>query len=1005
MDQQSTIGNFPITRTRINRAPTSSMIWLAFAASALASSPNFNRDIRPILSENCFLCHGQDPEHRGGDLRLDIREEAVAARDEGAAIVPGKPAESAIMKRILSKDPDMVMPPPEAHLTALKQEQIRTLEKWIEAGAEYEPHWAFARPVKAALPAGAPAHPVDAFIDARLAAESLPPSPQADPEALVRRLYLDLTGLPPEPAEVDAYLADGSPDRWEKLIDRLMESPHFAERLALPWLDASRYSDTHGFSIDDHRDMWGWRDWVIHAFKNNQPYDQFLTEQVAGDLIPGATPDQIAATGFLRNSMNTHEGGTIAEEYRVAYTLDKVDAVATSMLGLTMKCAQCHDHKYDPISQKEYFQFFAFFNSSSEPGKGATNANTQPVMPYQSPLAGGGIDGLKRRVSELEYLKLHPTEPVVKAREAWEETQKSAGVATAAQPSFPWQQFNPAATKWIWSENPVPDQDVEIRHKITIPAEVREAWLFMTCDDSAEVNINGQKVAKVELWSQPDLQQIGSHLRQGANDILISATNNAGTGGLVAVLAWRTDAGWQTEASGAAWEARRSPDADWKPATVIADFGAAPWNDVTLAVRDAKADASGIANILAIPAAERTAEHWNAVNAAFMKSNDPLVTRMKNVLKGLDVEIKVLQSDIKRGKTTVMVMDHKPELRKTHILIRGAYDQHGEEVGPGVPHVLPPLAASENPNRLDLAKWITREENPLTARVAVNRLWQMIFGRGIVETAGDFGNQGSWPTHPELLDWLAVDFVENGWDLRHVLRVILTSDAYRRSSAATPLQLEKDPRNEWLARSPRSRLPAEIIRDQALAVSGLLDKSIGGPGVHPPQPDLWSEISHFGYNPPFTAQKFYPGRGESTRRRSIYTFWKRTSPPPAMVLFDAPTRETCAVVRGSTNTPLQALVLLNEPQFVEAGVALGRRMLDEGGASSASRISHGFRLVTGRAPTAAELDLLERSFTRHLERYSRDPDAAHQFAGSAEHAAHAMIASTLLNLDETITRP
>jgi hypothetical protein len=370
-----------------------------------------------------------------------------------------------------------------------------------------------------------------------------------------------------------------------------------------------------------------------------------------------------------------------------------------------------------------------------------------------------------------------------------------------------------------------------------------------------------------------------------------------------------------------------------------------------------------------------------------------MVPRMQIAIKTIDVEIKVLQEHVKRGKTTVMVMDHKPELRKTHILIRGAYDQYGEEVTPGVPAVLPPLGTNENATRLDLAKWIVRPDHPLTARVAVNRLWQMVFGRGIVETAGDFGNQGSWPTHPELLDWLAVDLTENHWNLRHTLRTILTSDTYRRTAVTTPEQLEQDPRNQLLARSPRTRLPAEILRDQALAASGLLDRTIGGPGVHPPQPDLWSEISHFGYQHPFTAQVFLGGHGASKHRRSLYTFWKRTSPPPVMALFDAPTRETCSVVRNATNTPLQALVLMNEPQFVEAGAALGRRMIAEGGDSAEARLTHGFRLATGRKPSASELPLLTTALERHLKR------------PGGEEAAYAMIGSTLLNLDEFINRP
>lgn len=779
-NQQVAFDDVTITRT-----PAPKLV------SKSSDSPDYNRDIRPILSENCFLCHGQDPEHRGGDLRLDLREYAVAVRDGITAIVPGDPKNSEIIKRIVSKDPDMVMPQPKAHIPPMSAKQLALLEKWIENGAEYQPHWSFVPPAKKETPA---ANPVDHFINKRLKEKGLKAAPIADDHSLIRRAFLDLTGLPPTLQDLTIYLNDKNSERWEKLINRLMETSQFAERMAMPWLDGARYSDTHGYSIDDHRDMWAWRDWVIHAFQKNQPYDQFVREQISGDLIPNATPDQIAATGFLRNSMNTHEGGTIPEEYRVNYTVDKVDTVSTSILGLTMKCAQCHDHKYDPISQKEFFSMYAFFNTSSEPGQGATNASTPPVMDYRSPLSDGGMAQLKSRIAELEHFKAN---------------------------------------------------------------------------------------------TPPEL------------------------------------ATWTNEA-----------------------------------------------------------------------------------IRSADEEIKVLKRDLDRGHTSVMVMDHKPELRKTHILIRGAYDQHGDEVSPGVLSALPPLEASTNPTRLELARWITRSDHPLTARVAVNRTWQMIFGRGIVETAGDFGNQGSWPTHPELLDWLAVDLVESGWNLRHVLKTILTSETYRRSAASTPEQLEKDPRNELLGRSPRTRLPAEIIRDQALAVSGLLNTAIGGPGVHPPQPDLWREISHFGYDGhPFTAQIFIPGLGGSIYRRSLYTFWKRTSPPPVLALFDAPTRETCAVVRNATNTPLQALVVMNEPQFVEAGIALGKRMLAEGGPSASSRLTYGFRLTTGRDPTANEMKVLEKSLTRHLARFSVDEADAKTLAGSPEQAAYAILGSTLINLDEFINRP
>jgi len=976
---------------------------IALGGFVAADVPGFNRDVRPILSENCFLCHGQDAKDHGGELRLDIRENAVAEREGGPAIIPGHPDKSAMIRHITSTDPDMVMPPPKAHLPALKPEQVEILKSWIANGAEYEPHWSFVRPVKAELP-GKSANPVDAFVRARLAEEGLKPSPPASLEAQVRRLHLDLTGLPPTLAEIDSFLADTSPDRWEKLIRNLMDSPHFAERMAMPWLDASRYSDTHGFSIDDHRDMWGWRDWVINAFVKNQPYDKFLTEQLAGDLIPGATPDQIAATGFLRNSMNTHEGGTIEEEYRIAYTIDKVDAVTTSMLGLTMKCAQCHDHKYDPISQKEYFEFFAFFNASSESGHGATNASSPPIMEYTSPLGDGGMAGISQRISELQSIRALPSAEIVAARESWEEQGKSSASPAAG---FPWDSFVPPAAKWIWDGQPADVQSVDLKRVFPVSGKVLEAWLFTTCDNTAELRLNGNDAVKVVHWQKPGLVEVSGFLKEGENLLEAAAHNEGGAGGFIAMLAWRTDSGWQTLSSDESWQAKLSAAADWKPATVLAAHGDAPWADVTSYVKSESAGATDLQTVLNTPPAQRTTDQWKMINEAFIKAGGPLAKLTSDMILTIDVEIGVMQKDLKRGKTTVMVMDHKPDLRKTHILDRGAYDQPGEEVTTGTPAALPKMDVPGTATRLDLARWVTGTENPLTARVAVNRLWQMVFGLGIVETAGDFGNQGSWPSYPELLDWLAVDLMENGWDLRQVLMTILTSETYRQSAATTPENREKDPRSTLLSRSPRTRLPAEIIRDQALSVSGLLNLTLGGPGVHPPQPDLWSEISHFGYEKPFTAQIFLPGRGESTHRRSIYTFWKRTSPPPSMVLFDSPTRETCAVVRGSTNTPLQALVVMNDPQYVEAALAFGRRMIAEGGGNADQRLVFGFRIATGRKPTQEEGMLLSKALDRHLRRYGEDPAAALLLVGEEdpELAAYAMVASIILNLDELINRP
>ena len=573
-------------------------------------------------------------------------------------------------------------------------------------------HWAFKAPKASAVPAGDGA-PIDRFIDAALRQRRWKAAPEADRPTLIRRLSLDLRGLPPTLEQVDRFVADQSPGAYEKLIDRMLADPATAERLTLDWLDAARYADTNGYSIDDHRDMWAWRDWVIAAFKANMPYDRFLTEQLAGDLLPNATDAQKIATGFLRNGMNTHEGGTIAEEYRVAYIVDKIDTVGTALMGLTLKCAQCHDHKYDSISQEEYYRFFAFFNTSSEGGKGAANGNTAPKIATHSPLR------------------------------------------------------DPQAMK----------QDLSER--------------LATLD----------------------------RLRKEGKGVFA---------------------------------------------------------------------------------------------------------------KTVDVERAVLEKQIKSGKTSVMVMDHKAGRRPTHVLIRGQYDKKGKRVEPGVPSILPPLKAqnADQPTRLDLARWLVRSDHPLAARVAVNRYWQMVFGTGLVPTPEDFGTQGTPPSHPKLLDWLAADFQKNGWDVRRLLKQIVLSETYRRRSEVTETMRSADPTNRFLARSPRYRLAAELIRDNALAIGGLLDRTIGGPSVYPDQPEgLWRQVSHYGYPKPFTAQIYLPGGPKARHRRSMYTVWKRTAPPPDLAIFDAPTRETCSVRRQSTNTPLQALVTLNDPQFLEAGRALAQRLI------------------------------------------------------------------------------
>ncbi len=766
---------------------------LTLSSSTLAGELEFNRDIRPILSENCFHCHGPDKETREAKLRLDTREGAL----KKDAIVPGKPEDSEVIYRITTDDEDDLMPPPEHHLE-LSKKDIATLEQWIKEGAEYQQHWSFEKPKPSGD--GKLREIIDTEIQKYLSKEKLTASPAATRETIIRRLSLDLRGLPPKLTEIDAFIADNSPDAYEKLVDRMLSSPQTAERLALDWLDVARFSDTNGYSIDDHRDMWVWRDWVIHAFMNNKRYDTFLTEQLAGDLIPNATPEQIMATGFLRNSMNTHEGGTIAEEYRVAYIADKIDTVSSAFMGLTMKCAQCHNHKYDPISQKDYYRFYAFFDSATENGKGAKNGNTAPFIQVTSPL-----------------------------------------------------------------------------HKIS---DAHKA-----------------------------LTERANHIRKLRSDI--------------------------------------------KPSSNLS----------------------------------------------------------KRFHKSLGIELKVIEKQIKdAGKTSVMIMD-SPGKRKTHILIRGEYNNPGEVVTAGIPEIFGQLPKNQKADRLALARWLTSKDNPLTARVAVNRYWQLIFGTGLVRTAEDFGSQGEWPSHQALIDTLAIHFQQNGWNIRTLLKEMIMSNTYRQKSNISRRMLEHDPQNRLLARAPRTRLPAELVRDNALAISGKLNPHIGGPSVYPEQPDgLWRQVSHFGYGA-FTAQAYYPDVGDNTTRRSMYSFWKRTSPPPSLSIFDAPTRETCTVRRLQTNTPLQALVLLNDPQFLKAAGALATRMINEGGKTTTNRIRYAFRLATSRLPKNAELDVLNAAYAREKARFSGDPKATKaliQESGNAGNdadlAALTMIASTILNLNETITK-
>ena len=978
-------------------------------SQSFAEKIQFNKSIKPILSNNCFSCHGPDAKVVKGDLQLHLKEKATSELKKSGerAIVPGNRDESSLWHRITSTDPDEQMPPPESN-HKLSSEEIKTIGQWIDEGAEYQGHWSF-QPINPKKGA------VDDFIKSKLNEAGLNPSATADPQTLIRRLNLDLTGLPPTQSEINKFISDKSINAYEKTVDRLLSSKAFAERLTVNWLDAARYADTNGYSIDDHRDMWVWRDWVISSFLENKPFNQFTLEQIAGDLIPNNSNQQKVATGFLRNGMNTHEGGTIAEEYRVTYTADKVDTVSTVFMGMTMKCAQCHDHKYDPISQEEYYKFFAFFNTSSEPGNGATNANTQPLIEAQSPICS--IDRVKRdagmRISELRKKRINPELNLAKQRDEWENKKlESLNKQRPDSANKDTQLKIDDSVKWIWSDKNNKSAKAEFQKSFILKNDPLKALIWFTCDNECTIKINDQNVGTNDDWTKPK-QITVKNLLKGQNIIQVQATNQAGSeAGFILSMQIILSSGEKINlVSDSSWESRANKleNESWNQAVTIANYGEAPWGSI---YQKNTPDGFDQDLYLALKKnqSSRSNENWNKINDSFSSVSGAF----KIYINQLNLEEKAIQKTANTGKSTVMVMNYKP--RKTHILIRGAYNQHGDEVNSGTPSAIKPREASSNneATRLDLAKWLIHPDHPLTSRVIVNRYWQMIFGTGLVKTSEDFGAQGEYPSHPELLDRLAKDFVSSGWNLRKMIKRIVMSDTYKQKSNLTKDANEKDPYNRLLSRSPRFRIDAEFVRDSALFASGLLNREIGGPSVYPYQPnDLWANVSHYGYPSGFTSQKYLPGSGTANHRRSMYTVWKRTSPPPSMIIFDAPNRETCTVRRLQTNTPLQALVLQNDPQYLEAAVSLGKIMSLK--PTHKEGIEEGFIKTLGRKPKEKELTILMSSLTHYISTYeTRQKDAVSLLrAGQSVEknsitakniAAWTLVASTLFNMDEFVTR-
>jgi hypothetical protein len=1052
-----------------------------------AAELDYNRDVRPILSENCFACHGFDEKARKGKLRLDVAESAYAERNGLIRIKPGDPANSEVWLRITSKDEEEVMPPPDSH-SKLTDAQKQTIKTWIEQGAKYAPHWSLVAPRKGNVPvishrvighqsSSAPntgsspvtdySHPIDAFVRAKLAEAGMKPSPEADRAMLIRRVAFDLTGLPPSPEEVEAFVRDRDPKAYEKLVDRLLASPHFGERMALEWLDASRYADTNGFSIDGGRHMWLWRDWVIQAFNDNMPYDRFLVDQLAGDLLPNRTEAQLIATGFQRNNMVTHEGGTIPEENLTNYNVDRVKTLGESVLGLTLACAQCHDHKFDPITQKDYYRIYAFFNTLSDRGlDGNGGVNPGPMLRARTVLRSPEEPALREQISALESTLGKP-DAGIQAR--WEKQQRAL-LATRGKGLA----LHPVKVMKVSTPNRGAGFEPEGENRVRLKdVGALAAFDVLTTLPKLDEPITGLRIV---IHPQPELPGGGwgygpampgrpraakakqAAAADAADDAVKETAPAKGTFMLTAIAATAdTVPGDQinlhrlqpiVRVTASSWE-KTNPaegcldprnESGWSPdptasgpVHLTATFGepvktsVTPYLTVQVNFGNGKSLVPGLFEVLAktgtddgtdlpadviaaleTPPAKRTAELyatlWRhcAEHASELEPKRVALANLKERLATLTEEY------------TTMVMDVAARPRETFILNRGDYAQPTDKVTPGTLSALPPLPEGAPANRLGLAQWATMKDHPLTSRVAVNRFWKMCFGTGLVATSSDFGSQGEWPSHPELLDWLAVDFVERGWDVKAMLRQIVLSRTYRQTSAASAESLDRDPQNRLLARGPRFRLPAEFIRDAALKISGLLVPRIGGPSVNPYTPgDLWREISHYG-STPATAQTFVQDHGEKLYRRSLYTYWKRTAPPPNMTAFDAPNREVCTDSRPNTTTPLQALVTLNDPQFVEAARVFAERIIGRTGNDQA-KLRWGFTAATSREPQPADLAVLEKALQRERQRYNRDAGAAKKYLsiGEAprnpelapgEHAAWAQVATLLLNLSETVTR-
>lgn len=1051
----------------------------ASAHKSLPKHPDFNFHIKPILSDRCFKCHGPDEKVREANLRLDTREGAFAVLDSSSmsyAIVPGDAKKSLLVQRIHSDDPELMMPPPKSNLNLTDYEK-KLLSRWIEQGAKWTDHWAYIPPEQVNPPTARqktwPQNPIDNFVLARMEQEGLKPSARASKEKLIRRLSFDLRGLPPSLAEIDAFVNDDSPAAYETVVDQFLADSSFGERLAMEWLDIARYADSHGYQDDLERSMWPWRDWVIDAFNENMPYDQFVQWQLAGDLFENATYEQKLATAFNRNHKITQEVGVIDEEYRVTYVLDRTNTFSTAFLGLTVECAQCHDHKYDPISQEEYYGLFSFFNNVPE--KGRVDYGVEVAAPFL-PLPEEKVQEQRAYIEALYQQQNKEVQAYAQEQQAWQPKTKTiedeeANLPSGLQAWYPLDYIEDGKTLEVVSGLMAP----VLNDMLTVPGrysggaemvgagyallepsrqfDFSRAFSLSFTIQSLDGGIRGPVLmAKdaqervtfaVQVNNNKNLEvSLINPINKSRIQLMTKATipENQWTNICISYAGQPKASSWKIYFEGKELQEIyvRRDDLKGRPTRNQTLYLGAQKRleqepiDFAQAQRQTKGmlagqldevmlfnralDSSAVQQLFAydpiaslLQKAQWTQTERQRLLYQELLHGDPIFQSLTERLR--EYRIRQLRTDDIVVKPT-MVMADMDTVRPTYILDRGQYDAPGRQVETGTPKAVLGFDDEWAKNRKGLADWLFSPAHPLTARVAVNRYWQMIFGRGIVNTPEDFGSQGELPSHPQLLDWLAVEFRESGWDTKHLLKMMVTSATYQQTASVNPKLVQVDPDNVFLARGPQVRLTAEQIRDHALAISGLLSKKLGGPSVKPYQPQgLWLQVASGNQS----LRKYIQDHEDDLYRRSLYTFWKRTIPPPSMTVFDAPSREQCSTKRRTTSTPMQALVLLNDPQFTEASRILAQRMVEEGGEKASDRITYAFRWATSRMPKERELEVLVDLLSVEQEAFSTDQKAAQKLLAIGESplesipdlgelAAYTIVANAILNLTETIQK-